>query len=73
MLALALLLMTTSKTSLLGLMMVVGSAVFVALVRRGPALGVVMNAVIDAIAEYGVTHIEMPATPEKVWRAIQGA
>jgi len=35
-----------------------------------PALGVVINAIVDALAEYGVTHIEMPATPERVWRAI---
>jgi len=35
-----------------------------------PALGVVVNAVVDALAEFGVTHIEMPATPERVWRAI---
>jgi carbon-monoxide dehydrogenase large subunit len=38
-----------------------------------PALGVVINAVVDALAEFGVTHIEMPATPERVWRAIQEA
>jgi carbon-monoxide dehydrogenase large subunit len=36
-----------------------------------PALGVVINAVVDALGEFGVTHIEMPATPERVWRAIQ--
>ena len=36
-----------------------------------PALGVVMNAIIHALSDYGVTHIEMPATPERVWRAIQ--
>jgi aerobic carbon-monoxide dehydrogenase large subunit len=30
----------------------------------------VINAVLDALAPYGVTHIEMPATSEKVWRAI---
>jgi carbon-monoxide dehydrogenase large subunit len=36
-----------------------------------PALGVVINAVVDALAEFGVTHVEMPATPERVWRAIQ--
>ena len=33
----------------------------------------VMNAVIDAIAHLGVKHMDMPATSEKVWRAIQGA
>jgi aerobic carbon-monoxide dehydrogenase large subunit len=31
----------------------------------------VMNAVVDALAPYGVTDIEMPAKPERVWRAIQ--
>ncbi|MFI4947440.1 MAG: xanthine dehydrogenase family protein molybdopterin-binding subunit [Alphaproteobacteria bacterium] len=35
-----------------------------------PALGVVINALVDALAEFGVTHVEMPATPERVWRAI---
>ncbi len=35
-----------------------------------PALGVVINAIVDALSEFGVTHIEMPATPERVWRAI---
>ena len=29
-----------------------------------------INAVIDALSDYGVTHIDMPATPEKIWRAI---
>src|SRR4051794_28563965 len=38
-----------------------------------PALGVVINAIIDALAEFGVTHVEMPATPERVWRALQNA
>ncbi|MDP6388438.1 MAG: xanthine dehydrogenase family protein molybdopterin-binding subunit [Alphaproteobacteria bacterium] len=37
------------------------------------ALPVVINAIVDALAEYGVTHIEMPATPERVWRAIREA
>jgi carbon-monoxide dehydrogenase large subunit len=37
-----------------------------------PALGVITNAVVDALAEFGVTHIEMPATPEKIWRAMRG-
>jgi carbon-monoxide dehydrogenase large subunit len=36
-----------------------------------PALGVVVNAVVDALADYGVTHIEMPVTPERVWRAMR--
>ena len=40
------------------------------------AIGVppaVINAVLDALAPVGVTHIDMPATPEKVWRAIRAA
>jgi carbon-monoxide dehydrogenase large subunit len=36
-----------------------------------PALAAVINAIVDALAELGVRHIEMPATPERVWRAIQ--
>ncbi len=34
------------------------------------ALPAVMNAVMDALSGYGVRHIDMPATPERVWRAI---
>ncbi|MEJ3656308.1 molybdopterin cofactor-binding domain-containing protein [Actinomycetes bacterium KLBMP 9759] len=33
----------------------------------------VLNSVIDAVAHLGVTHIDMPASPEKVWRAMRGA
>ena len=33
----------------------------------------VMNAVADALAPFGVTDIEMPATPERVWRALEEA
>jgi carbon-monoxide dehydrogenase large subunit len=33
----------------------------------------VMNAVANALAPYGVTDIEMPATPERVWRALEEA
>jgi aerobic carbon-monoxide dehydrogenase large subunit len=29
-----------------------------------------MNAVVDALAPLGIVHIDMPATPEKIWRAI---
>jgi carbon-monoxide dehydrogenase large subunit len=32
-----------------------------------------VNAVIDALAPLGVTHVDMPASPEHVWRAIQQA
>ncbi len=31
----------------------------------------VMNAVVDALAPFGVTELEMPATPERVWRALE--
>mgnify|MGYP000154918097 CR=1 FL=1 len=40
------------------------------------AIGVppaVINAVIDALSGLGVTDMEMPATPERVYRAIQAA
>jgi carbon-monoxide dehydrogenase large subunit len=33
----------------------------------------VINAVLDALSHLGVTDIQMPATPERVWRAIQEA
>ena len=32
-----------------------------------------MNALVDALADAGVTHIDMPATPERVWRALEAA
>jgi aerobic carbon-monoxide dehydrogenase large subunit len=38
-----------------------------------PALGVIINAVVDAVADLGVTHIDMPASPERVWQAIREA
>ncbi|HET9149978.1 MAG TPA: xanthine dehydrogenase family protein molybdopterin-binding subunit [Alphaproteobacteria bacterium] len=37
------------------------------------SLPAVANAVIDALSVYGIRHIDMPATPERVWRAIQQA
>jgi carbon-monoxide dehydrogenase large subunit len=36
------------------------------------ALPAVANALVDALSEFGVRHIEMPATPERVWRAMNG-
>ncbi len=33
----------------------------------------VINAVVDALSDYGITHIDMPATPARVWEAIQAA
>jgi carbon-monoxide dehydrogenase large subunit len=38
-----------------------------------PALAAVTNAIVDALAELGVEHIEMPATPERVWNALRAA
>jgi aerobic carbon-monoxide dehydrogenase large subunit len=32
----------------------------------------VMNAILDALAQDGVTHLDMPATPENVWQALHG-
>jgi len=31
------------------------------------------NAVIDALEPWGITHLDIPLTAEKVWRAIQGS
>jgi carbon-monoxide dehydrogenase large subunit len=36
------------------------------------AMPAVMNAIIDALAPHGVTNLDMPATPERIWRAING-
>jgi len=33
----------------------------------------VINAVVDALSPYGVDHLDMPATPERVWHAMQSA
>ncbi len=35
------------------------------------SLPAVMNAVVDALSECGITHLNMPATPQQVWEAIQ--
>jgi carbon-monoxide dehydrogenase large subunit len=37
------------------------------------SLSTIVNAVIDALSEFGIAHIDMPLTPERVWRAIQDA
>jgi carbon-monoxide dehydrogenase large subunit len=37
------------------------------------ALTSVMNAVVDALSEYGIRHIDMPATPFRIWQAIRAA
>jgi aerobic carbon-monoxide dehydrogenase large subunit len=33
----------------------------------------VQNAIIDAVAHLGVRHIDMPATPQRVWRELRAA
>ena len=38
-----------------------------------PALAVLVNAAVDALREFGVTHLEMPLTPERIWRAIHAS
>ena len=35
-----------------------------------PALAVVVNAIVDALKDFGVKHLDMPVTPERIWRAI---
>jgi carbon-monoxide dehydrogenase large subunit len=37
------------------------------------ALAVIVSAIVDALNPYGVLHIDMPATPVRVWQAIQDA
>jgi carbon-monoxide dehydrogenase large subunit len=37
------------------------------------ALPAVANALVDALSLLGIRHIEMPATPERLWRTIRGA
>jgi carbon-monoxide dehydrogenase large subunit len=32
----------------------------------------IINALVDALGEWGITHIDMPATPERIWRAVHG-
>ncbi len=45
-------------------------------IGEAPTIGsspAVQNAVVDALSHLGVRHIDMPLTPEKVWRAIEAA
>jgi carbon-monoxide dehydrogenase large subunit len=37
------------------------------------SLSTIVNAVIDALSEFGIGHIDMPLTSERIWRAIQDA
>ena len=38
-----------------------------------PALAAVVSAIVDALRDYGIRDITMPATPFTVWQAIQDA
>ena len=38
-----------------------------------PALGATMNAVADALAPLSIRHLDMPASPQRIWNAIQDA
>ena len=38
-----------------------------------PALAVIMNAVVDALSVRGIAHLDMPATPARVWAALKAA
>ena len=43
---------------------------------EGPTTGsppAMMNAIIDALSAHGITHLDMPATSERVWRALRNA
>jgi carbon-monoxide dehydrogenase large subunit len=33
----------------------------------------VANAVMDALSPFGITHLDLPLTPQKVWKAVQSA
>ena len=42
-----------------------------ALLDEVSALMVRINAVVDALSFYGIQHVDMPATPQRVWDALQ--
>jgi carbon-monoxide dehydrogenase large subunit len=33
----------------------------------------VVHAVLDALAPFGIAHLDMPLTPQKIWAAVRGA
>ena len=37
------------------------------------ALPAVMNGIIDSLSPYGIRHLDMPASPERIWRTIRAA
>ena len=38
-----------------------------------PSPAALMNAVIDALSAFGIEHLDMPATPQRIWVAIKAA
>jgi len=36
-----------------------------------PSPAALMNAVIDALSPFGIEHLDMPATPQRIWVAIR--
>jgi carbon-monoxide dehydrogenase large subunit len=38
-----------------------------------PAPAAVINALVDALKDYGIDHVDMPATPVRIWSAIENA
>ena len=38
-----------------------------------PALAVIVSGIVDALRDYGIRDIDMPATPYTIWQAIQRA
>ena len=36
-----------------------------------PALAVLVNAVVDALSDYKIRHVDMPTTPDRIWQAMQ--
>jgi carbon-monoxide dehydrogenase large subunit len=42
-------------------------------VSNPPVAPAMVNAICDALSEYGVEHIDMPVTPEKIWQIIYSA
>ena len=37
------------------------------------ALAVIVTAIVDALKSYGILHVDMPATPYRIWQAIERA
>ena len=37
------------------------------------AMPVVANAIVDALAHLGIRHVEMPASPQRIWETIRNA